>query len=285
MFGYVVVHQPELKIKEFEIYKGYYCGLCHTLLKRHGISGQMTLTYDMTFLAMLLSSLYEAEVFEESRRCLIHPARKHRCIRTVYTDYVADMNLLLSYYKAKDDWNDDHSLLKLAFSKMIQKHAIKNQSMPDTQFISYEIKADKIASLLNELNILEKQKISDIDVMAGIFGSIMAVLFEPKEDLWSASLKKIGFFLGKFIYILDAYDDLEKDRKRGNYNPFYELSQKPDFDAQIHSMLTMMIAESTKAFEYLPVLDNAEILRNIMYAGVWQKYYNIRERRLGAKNE
>jgi hypothetical protein len=268
MFGYVVVNRPELKIKEFDIYKGYYCGLCHSLRQRHGITGQLTLTYDMTFLALLLSALYEPEVTDEMHRCIVHPAKKHRMIYTEYTDYVADMNILLSYYKAKDDWIDDHNILKLAFSKMITP---KNTD--------YSEKSDAIASLLIELGTREKENETNIDVMAGIFGKIMSILFVPKKDQWSAALERMGFFLGKFIYILDAYDDLEDDIKRNRYNPFKSVCNESGFDDKIKSMLTMMMSECSKEFEILPILENADILRNILYSGVWSVYYQRLEKR------
>lgn len=262
MFGYVVINKPELKFKEFDIYRGYYCGLCRSLRERHGITGQMTLTYDMTFLAMLLSALYEPKVTDEMHRCLMHPAKKQRMIRTAYTDYVADMNVLLSYYKALDDWKDDHNVLKLAFSKMIEN---KNHN--------YQEKADAITSLLDELGTREKENETNLDVMAGIFGKIMAILFVPTQDQWTPYLQKMGFFLGKFIYILDAYDDLEQDIKKNHYNPLKSICREPDFDDRIKSMLTMMMAECSREFEALPIIENAEILRNILYAGVWTVFY------------
>lgn len=264
MFGYVVVHKPELKFKEFDIYKGYYCGLCHSLKKRYGMTGQLTLTYDMTFLAMLLTSLYEPEIADEAHRCVVHPTKKHRMISSKYTDYVADMNVLLAYYKAVDDWKDDQSILKLAFSKLI-----KNKNT------NYQQKADAIASLLDELGTREKQNDTNIDIVAGIFGKIMSLLFVPEKDQWSASLKRMGFFLGKFIYILDAYDDLQNDIKRNRYNPFKSICNEAGFDDKIKSMLTMMMAECSKEFEMLPILENANILRNILYAGVWNRFYSI----------
>lgn len=179
MFGYVVVNQPELKIKEFDIYKGYYCGLCHSLKKRHGILGQLTLTYDMTFLSMLLTALYEPEIFDKMHHCVAHPLRKRRFIFSKYTDYVADMNIILSYYKSLDDWKDDHSLIKLAFAKLIK-----------TNNNDYLEKSQAISSLLDELGTREKENETSIDVMAGIFGKILSILFVPKKIngllLWNA---------------------------------------------------------------------------------------------------
>lgn len=262
MFGYVVVNKPELKFKEFDVYKGYYCGLCRSLKERHGIWGQFTLTYDMTFLSLLLSGLYESSVHSEHHRCMAHPMSKHLMISTEYSDYVADMNVILAYYKSLDDWHDDHNVLKLAFAKVL-KNKCKN----------YQKKSQEISDLLNELNEYEKADETNIDLVAGTFGKIMSVLFTPNDDIWADTLSKMGFFLGKFIYILDAYKDLEKDIKTDSYNPFKKICHDDDFNDRIKQMLTMMMAECSKQFEYLPILDNANILRNILYAGVWTKYY------------
>ena len=98
MFGYVRIRKPELLVKDYECYKGFYCGLCHSLRDTYGLRGQVTLTYDMTFLVLLLSSVYDLAVKEEYKRCIIHPAGKRRVIRTEAADYAADINMLLSYY-------------------------------------------------------------------------------------------------------------------------------------------------------------------------------------------
>ena len=124
MFGYVVVNKPELKFREFDVYRAYYCGLCHSLSKRHGLSGQLTLSYDMTFLVILLSSLYEPEHSVTSKRCIVHPLKRQNIISSEFTDYVADMNVILSYFKCLDDWHDDRSVLKLAYSKLLKKGSI-----------------------------------------------------------------------------------------------------------------------------------------------------------------
>lgn len=262
MFGYVVINKPELKIKEFDIYNSYYCGLCHTLKKRHGLTGQITLTYDMTFLSLLLSSLYDSDITETYHRCIIHPFHKHRMLHSEYTDYVADMNVILAYYKSLDDWKDDHNIIQLAFSSLL-KHKCQ----------TYKDKAIAISTLLNQLQKYEKSDEQNIDLVAGTFGKIMSIVCTPNNDQWAPTLSQLGFFLGKFIYILDAYKDLEKDIKNKNYNPLKNICNEPDFNDRIEKMLTMMMAECSRQFEYLPIIDNANILRNILYAGVWTKYY------------
>ena len=97
MFGYIVVHKPELKVREYETYRACYCGLCHSLKKRHGRLGQMTLSFDMTFLALLLTGLYEPQTTSGCGRCLAHPMQRHHYRENPYFDYAADMNVMLTY--------------------------------------------------------------------------------------------------------------------------------------------------------------------------------------------
>lgn len=335
MFGYVVVNKPELKFREFDVYRAYYCGLCHSLSKRHGLSGQLTLSYDMTFLVILLSSLYEPEHNVTSKRCVVHPLRRQNIISSEFTDYVADMNVILSYFKCLDDWHDDRSVLKLAYSKLLKKgsigknlnnvhatsdstddgsvaatqpSAVDDGSVTATQSsavndgsvtatqpnsdsnnqnsyftddsghlhispdYSYKNKIEAISSLLDELGTREKMNETNVDVVAGLFGRIMQILFVPFDDIYAKGLGRMGFYLGKFIYIMDAFDDVEEDVKKGRYNVFSNCYTDPDFETHVKDMLTMMMAECSDAFEMLPAVDNADILRNILYSGVWNSY-------------
>lgn len=277
MFGYVGIYKPELKFKEFDTYRAYYCGLCQSLKKQHGICGQLTLSYDMTFLVILLSSLYEPSTTKSSCRCIAHPTKQQFTSHNIYSDYVADMNIILSYYKCLDDWQDEKKLSSLIFSKLLKSGAFINES-PNETFINYP---DKTKVIIDNLKLLEKyeaEHISDIDMVAGTFGNIMACLFSPHHDQWEPYLSHIGFFLGKFIYILDAYDDIEKDIKDNSYNPFSSIYKQKDFSDKIMSMLKMMMSEAAGAFEMLPIIDNIEILRNILYAGVWQNSALHKER-------
>lgn len=322
MFGYVVVNKPELKFREFDVYRAYYCGLCHSLSKRHGLSGQLTLSYDMTFLVILLSSLYEPEHSVTSKRCIVHPLKRQNIISSEFTDYVADMNVILSYFKCLDDWHDDRSVLKLAYSKLLKKgsigknlnnvhatsdstddgsvaatqpSAVDDGSVAVTQpnsdsnnqnsyftddsghlhispDYSYKNKIEAISSLLDELGTREKMNETNVDVVAGLFGRIMQILFVPFDDIYAKGLGRMGFYLGKFIYIMDAFDDVEDDVKKGRYNVFSNCYTDPDFETHVKDMLTMMMAECSDAFEMLPAVDNADILRNILYSGVWNSY-------------
>ena len=118
MFGYIIVNKPEMKFKEFDVYHGYYCGLCRKLKEHYGKIGQMTLSYDMTFVVMLLSSLYEPETERGVTKCAAHPLQKHPTRTNEITDYAAHMNVLLTYYKCQDDWKDERRHKQLLMGKL-----------------------------------------------------------------------------------------------------------------------------------------------------------------------
>lgn len=272
MFGYVTICEPELKMKDFRKYKAYYCGLCRTLKEKHGSLGQTTLSYDMTFAVILLTSLYESQTNKVDHRCKVHPVKKQKMLQNVITEYAADMNVLLAYYHMKDDWEDERKILGLlgtkAFKRKVEKLAKK-----------YPRQSKIIQKELKQLTAFEKTGTQDIDCTAGCFGRLLAELFVYQEDCWETRLRKIGFYLGKFIYIMDAYEDLDKDIKEENYNPLKELKEREDYEEKCYQMLCMMIAEATAQFEGLPCVLDIDILRNILYDGVWMKYHKLQEQK------
>lgn len=281
MFGYVLVNKPELKIKDFEKYRSYYCGLCHALGERHGTKGRLTLNYDMTFLIMILTDLYETEERVTYGRCPVHPAKKHCSRRSSVTDYCADMCVLLAYYKCKDDWDDEKKVKARVSMNSLKKSAEKVGR-------KYPEKAASIAKKMNMLSIVESAENLPMDKVAKVFGEIMAEVFCYRDDMWKEDLYRVGFYLGKFIYLLDAYEDIELDIKTGDYNPFKELyrtSSPEEFNDRVLNLLLLMIGECTDAFERLPLVENVEILRNILYSGVWVRYGKAKSERLGGKGE
>ena len=268
MFGYVTICEPELKVKDLKKYKAYYCGLCRTLKEEYGFMGQMTLTYDMTFAVILLSSLYESIAEVEMHRCKVHPVKKQPMLRNEITSYAAAMNVLLAYYHMEDDWQDDRKVTSLLTKNMIQGKAKKIIEQ-------YPRQSRVIRESLQKLSACEKEESQDIDRAAGCFGELMAEMFVYKEDIWAKTLRKMGFYMGKFIYIMDAYEDLPEDIKKNRYNPLKTLAQRADYELQMQQILRMMIAESTARFEQLPCLVDVDILRNILYDGVWNHYNKI----------
>ena len=262
MFGYVQANTELLTDSEKQRYKQVYCGLCHTLGKRHGFVSRLGLTYDMTFLALLLSSLYEPTEKEYTAGCIVHPMKKHNYISNDCIDYAADMTVALVYFNCIDDWKDDKNAVALGYSSLLSKSYKKVK-------INWPKQCTVIEKELAELGRIEQSADMPIDAAANCFGRLMEGLFDYKDDIWSDYLKKLGYGLGRYIYLADACVDLEKDRKKGSYNPLVNtVTDIKDFKPR----LQLLLGEASDCFEKLPLIQDEEILRNIIYSGIWTKY-------------
>lgn len=291
MFGYIVVNQQEMKYKEFDEYHRYYCGLCKSLKNCKGTRGQISLSYDMTFLVMLLTGLYEPEEEKGIRRCVAHPLTKHEFIKNKYSEYAADMNIILTYYKCLDDWQDEKKVFRKLYSGVLMNEKDTSEA---GDFYKYEKKIKVISEKLKEINELEKENSDDLDKLSGCFGEVLAEIFAVNSDEWEENLRRVGYHLGRFVYILDAYDDMEKDIKKGSFNPLISrldgfsgndpsvisVEEWEKLSVKIKEMLMLAAADSAREFEKLPIIKNVEILRNILYSGIWNSYYRVTAKRL-----
>lgn len=203
MFGYISINKAEMKFKDYDVYHSYYCGLCKVLKECYGRRGQVTLSFDMTFLVILLTGLYEPDTKTEMVRCIAHPMQKHAAKANEFTEYAAAINMLLSYYKCEDDWADEHRKKAFVAAKLLHSKIKKIEKL-------YPVKCKVISENLAQISKYEAENEQNLDLMSGLFGNIMAEIFAYRHDEWESSLRKIGFFLGKFIYLMDAYDDVEK---------------------------------------------------------------------------
>ena len=219
----------------------------------------------MTFLLVLLSSLYEPSESLTSARCLTHPLKKREGICNDLNDYCADMNLALAYHKCRDDWTDDHSLAGMAEAKLLERAYRQVEAR-------YPEKCVAIQRCLQEIDSLEQESCLDPDGPANLTARMLGEIFVYRNDYWAVPLRTIGEGLGRFIYLMDAYDDLPADRRRKRYNPLAEFSGQADYESLVKDSLTLVIAECTQAFELMPLVQDVEILRNILYSGVWSRY-------------
>lgn len=261
MFGYVIANASELSEPEKQRYRQIYCGLCQQLGNLHGQLARLSLTYDMTFLILLLSSFYEPEEITEKKRCIVHPVKGISRITSDITDYAADMSVVLTYYKCQDDWLDDKSLPKHLYESILKKHY-------EEACLRWPRQTQAIGQGITELSQIEKQN-GSMEESSRCFGRIMAELFACENDIWSSAFRCFGDYLGRFIYLMDAAMDYDADKKKSRYNPFV-ASEKTEEERK--DILIMLIGKATAVFEQMPFVKDDHLIRNILYSGVWQKY-------------
>ena len=278
MFGYVTIYRKDLTPAAIDRYQAYYCGLCEALGQKYGATGRMTLSFDLTFTALLLSALYDPETRFWSARCAPHPLKKRPRAANPYLDYAADMSIVLAYYNDLDDWQDEHRRASLRRAQRMEQYlpAIRD---------AYPGQCRAIRDRLQELARLENSGSDDLDALCGCFGALLGAVFQYRQDLWAPVLDRIGRGMGGFIYLMDAYDDLEKDRKSGAFNALSALHDALDadtFEERCHELFTQQLGICAEAFQLLPILKDSpegQILYNTIYSGVWCKYTLIKAQR------
>jgi hypothetical protein len=272
MFGFVTANGKELTKQEQQRYSAVYCGICRGIRAASGQVGRLSLSYDMTFLALLLMSLYEPEEGGGSNGCILHPIQKRPWIENAYISYAADMNIALAYFNCMDDWSDDHSLTAKAMAGHLKA------SMPAIEQ-RYPRQCGAIARCIEQLRSLEEANCPNPDESANCFGALMAELLVYEEDLWANSLREMGMALGRFIYLADAAVDYRKDRRKGKFNPYLAMGMEEDWKTW-EEFLVLAMHRCTDAYERLPMVQDKDILDNILYSGLWVEYRR-RQRKKG----
>lgn len=275
MFGYVRLHKPTITMGEYEQYRGVYCTLCRRLGKRYGLAARMSLSYDMTFLALLHAALEADDPAFCAGRCSFNPAKKClRCQNTVATDLAADLGTLLAYYKLKDTLADERFFKKLGAAcvypllAVYRRRAAKRRPDADRE----------IAAMMAAQREVEKARTASIDRAAEPFAkmlSYMATLVTQNEQQ-RVVLERFGYCLGRWVYLIDAVDDLANDMKGGQYNP-YALAKDLHADdtdgiktCREYAALTLnaCLAECIAAYNLLDIRRFDGILRNILEEGM-----------------
>lgn len=270
MLGNITVNRDELKVRDFETYQAFYCGVCQDIKKNSGQLSRFTLTYDMTFLAILFTSLYGAGEREEDFRCILHPLKKKKCIRNKYTSYAADMCVILTYHNLMDDWIDEKKVKSRLFAEGIC-HSYRKAAK------KYPRQTKAVQDYIEELHKVEKSDDLSVDLASGLTGKMFEEIFKAEEDSpFNRELGSMGFYMGKFIYLMDAYEDVEEDRKKGNYNPFKKMAEEENFPEKGQEILEMMMSSAAIIFERLPIVDYVDILKNILYDGAWVKIRTLK---------
>lgn len=269
MFGYVTASLKELTKEEYRRYNGVYCGICRRIRFQSGSISRLGLSYDMAFLALLLMSLYEPEEEAGDRACSVHLLKPRPWVDNPYIQYAADMNVALAYYNFLDDWHDDGKHSAKAMAKLFSRHLPQIEER-------YPRQCGAIRSCIAELSGLERAGCANPDEPAACFGELMGELLTYEEDIWAPTLRQMGQALGRFIYLLDAALDYDKDAKKGKYNPYLAMGTGKDW-TRWEEYLVLTMGRCTAYFEKLPLVQDKALLDNILYSGVWGNYRRNRK--------
>lgn len=269
-------------MREFDVFQGYYCGLCKTLQHKYGLITRLSLNYDLTFLALLLDSLNTEEATFSREGCIINPLKK-KPVRKMTSSlaYCAALSVMMGMLKLQDDWQDEHS--KKAF---LGKFFLKTNYQQAV--LDLEEKVGSIFDKMKQMQALEQARAQDIDGVASVFAHMMADLFVPSsvaDEKTKRVLAWLGFNLGRWVYLMDAYDDIEQDLESGSYNVLllyyrYKEQEKPSafrhrIKEKMYQHLTYTLSEAAKSFELLDIKSNCGLLENIIYMGTRQRMAQI----------
>lgn len=267
MFGFIVANPEKLNSEQNARYKSLYCGLCRKLGEDRAKINKMTLTYDLVLLIAVLSAVYSKTYEKEEGKCILHPFSNKTFLVNSFTDYAADMNIALAYYKYLDDFKDDKSGSAFLKMQMFKKET-------ERIFKKYPEKCKNIEDCLERLTEVERQNTLNPDIPADIFGELMGEIFKVTADETGQKLFDFGKALGRFIYVLDAVADVKDDIKKERYNPLIRIS----FETS-GSILEMLMADCVEKFNALEVTQDKDIIENILFSGVWTKYEEMLKRR------
>ena len=259
MFGYLVPLKSELDKAQMEAYRARYCGLCRTIGHRYGRLMRTALSYEMTFLALLLDSLdgTEAPVLP---RCGKHPFRSDKWQGNEHLDYCADLTVLLLRAKLLDDRADGTASRLFPMERRLTVMADRASGERPRQ-------AALIRDSLLALAEIEKRGELCPDLPAGCFGALVGNLMRGENEKWSEQLYVFGFALGKLLYLMDAVEDLKSDLKHERYNPLVCLSPESRV-----GMLNLLADDLLGAFSALPESDLTPILKSILEKGIWCRF-------------
>lgn len=271
MFGYIKPQIPELRVKEFELYKATYCGLCRTMGKRTGCISKMTLNYDFVFLALLRKVAQKATGEVKMRRCIAHPLKRRPMLEMDSTlEYSAKASVILTRLKLRDNINDSHGFKRI-LAKIVGLVSVFFKKT-DKELLDLEA---QIKSKIDALSALEAQNTDSVDSVATIFGELLgAVASYGLQGEIATLCAKIGYHLGKWIYIIDAIDDMESDAKSHSFNPIINAFGKVLSDEDKNLLRISLMLELDEMSKFVEALDFSShrdvegVIKNVIYLGM-----------------
>lgn len=281
MFGYVKPCQPELRVKELTAYKAVYCGLCGQLGHSFGLLARMTLSYDFAFYSMLWWAVHDERPTVEKKRCPFNPLKKRpMCTGGEALEVGADAAAILLYYKLLDNIRDGGVLHKLGYS-LLRPFAASARKKAAARRPQHDA---VIAQAMQRQTGIEQAGTASIDAACEPTATMLAGMFRllSGDEMTARVLERLGYFLGRYIYLCDALDDLESDARTGNYNPLL-LCCGGDTERAMKrakTSLNLTTAEAEKILALLPMRDFAPIIENIVTMGLQSTVREILARKV-----
>lgn len=295
MFGIAIADLQNASETEKERYQALYCGLCFALKNEYGQFSRAALNYDLAFMVMFLDSLYEPHEETGTCHCISHPHKKVPYAISEFSAYCAGLSVALAYHKCLDDIVDDSSRMarvaQAALSKAYGK--VRAKLLVHSEVIDETMKA---------ISAIERDPDASPDAASIAFGDMLGFLFEciPDHypDIWTGQLRDFGYWLGRFVYMMDAAIDFRKDAESGSYNPFVLMAERegshvvrsdgngsdplsyrspdllsPELDsASMRDILAVLAGRACETFERLPLVQDANLMDCVLYSGIWQKF-------------
>ncbi len=280
MFGYLKPFTPDLRVSEHEAYKSVYCGLCHQLGKGYGFFSRMTLSYDFAFMSMLLMSLdSDAQYSVEHKRCASSPFRKKcSCKTNPYIDFSATAAVILVYYKNIDSINDSKLFGKISHTALspllYRSYRRAKKSLPDIESL--------VAECSRYQAEVERRAVVTIDEACEPTANMIAGFIArfAKDDAQKRILERFGYFLGRYVYLMDAIDDLEDDKKNNGFNPFI-IAQKTgnlsdeELLSRARQIINLTLGEIATTYNLLDIYHFKSIIDNFIYQGFSHTFETI----------
>ncbi len=287
MFGYVIPDKMNMFMKDYYNYKAYYCGLCKRIGKDCGQLMRISTNYDMVFFDMFCHAVMEVSPKYHDEPCILSPKKKTVVKGDELTDKVVDINTLLMYYKLLDDKLDSKKAdiaKSLARSLVVSgkyKKAKKNFPELDNLF----------ASEYERLRDMEKQGTFSIDMLADPFANMLSQSVKSVlGDKCSSDIENMFYYLGKWVYIIDAVDDVEKDFKNKEFNPFfvgYNYQNQDKFFEDKGKELEFLLMSSynaiKNAYKNIELKFNEGAITNILWYGILMRTQDVLGRKGNCK--
>ncbi len=279
MFGYVQPMRPELKVRDMTLYKAIYCGQCKSLARRYGTVARSTLSYDTTLIAIIGTAISPNETCVSTQRCIVNPLKKKPvCNDNKAISFAADINVVMAYNKFRDDYNDERSK-KAVFGRIALRRSYNKVKKRNPKLVQ------AVEKHINELAQLENDKCDQMDEVADVFGRLMqdVISFMDANQEDKRALEWFAYNLGKWIYLMDAYDDLERDVRSGSYNVLWLQygkgddvpSCKKEMKERVEFNLKTALSQCAAAYELISLKRYKELLDNIIYLGLMDKTEGI----------